>query len=59
VIGAVAGIARALTALLVGVFVGGVLGLLVLLRARSARATMPYGPALAIGAYLTLLLNLS
>jgi len=59
VIGAVAGIARALTALLVGVLVGGVLGLLVLLRARSARATMPYGPALAIGAYLTLLLNLS
>jgi leader peptidase (prepilin peptidase)/N-methyltransferase len=57
-IGAVAGFPRALTALVAGIAVGGLLGLLVLLRGRSSRATMPYGPALAIGAYLTLLLGL-
>jgi len=56
-IGAVAGFPRALTALMAGIAVGGLLGLLVLLRSRSSRETMPYGPALAIGAYLTLLLS--
>jgi leader peptidase (prepilin peptidase)/N-methyltransferase len=55
-IGAVVGLSRALTAMTAGIFVGGLLGLLVLLRGRSTRAIMPYGPALAIGAYLTLLL---
>jgi leader peptidase (prepilin peptidase)/N-methyltransferase len=57
-IGAVTGFPRALTGLTAGILVGGLLGLLVLLRGRSGRATMPYGPALAIGAYLTLLLGL-
>jgi leader peptidase (prepilin peptidase)/N-methyltransferase len=56
VIGAVAGIARALTAMMAGMMVGGLLAALIVLRGRSSRATMPYGPALAIGAYVTLLL---
>jgi prepilin signal peptidase PulO-like enzyme (type II secretory pathway) len=56
-IGAVTGLSRALTAMVTGIVVGGLLGVLVLLRGRSTRATMPYGPALAIGAYLTLLLG--
>jgi prepilin signal peptidase PulO-like enzyme (type II secretory pathway) len=56
-IGAVTGFPRALTALIAGIGVGGLLALLVLLRGQSARATMPYGPALTLGAYLTLLLS--
>ena len=56
-IGAVTGFPRALTALMAGIGVGGLLALLVLLRGQSARATMPYGPALTLGAYLTLLLS--
>jgi prepilin signal peptidase PulO-like enzyme (type II secretory pathway) len=55
-IGAVTGLSRALTAMTAGIVVGGLRGALVLLRGRSTRATMPYGPAHAIGAYLTLLL---
>ena len=55
-IGAVTGLSRALTAMTAGIVIGGLLGALILLRGRTSRATMPYGPALAIGAYLTLLL---
>jgi leader peptidase (prepilin peptidase) / N-methyltransferase len=47
-IGAVTGLSRALTAMLAGIVVGGLLGALVLLRGRSTRAT---------GTYLTLLLG--
>jgi prepilin signal peptidase PulO-like enzyme (type II secretory pathway) len=55
-IGAAVGLRHAPTALVAGILVDGVLGLLVLLAGRSSRATMPDGPALAVGAYLTLLL---
>jgi leader peptidase (prepilin peptidase)/N-methyltransferase len=55
-IGAVVGLPRAPTALMAGIGVGGLFGLLLVLSGSGRRATMPYGPALAIGAYLTLLL---
>jgi leader peptidase (prepilin peptidase)/N-methyltransferase len=56
-IGVVSGFPTALRALVLGVVVGGVLGLGVAVVRRSTRSTMPYGPALAIGAYLTWLLG--
>ncbi len=52
-IGAASGFPDALRAFVLGVVVGGGLGLAVALARRSTRVTMPYGPALAIGAYLT------
>lgn len=55
-VGAVSGFPAALTALAFGVLAGGVIGLAVALARRSTRATMPYGPALAVGAYLSWLL---
>jgi leader peptidase (prepilin peptidase)/N-methyltransferase len=56
-IGAISGMERAVTALLVGVLVGGAIGLALLVAGRGRQATMPYGPALASGAYLTWLLS--
>jgi leader peptidase (prepilin peptidase)/N-methyltransferase len=47
---------RALTAILFATMVGAVFGLILMLRARSGRATMPYGTALALGAFASFLL---
>lgn len=55
-IGTISGFDRAPIAIVAGILAGGVLGIAVVLARRSARGTMPYGPALAIGAYLTWLL---
>jgi leader peptidase (prepilin peptidase)/N-methyltransferase len=55
-IGAASGLDRAPLAIVAGILAGGVLGLAVVALRRSARGTMPYGPALAIGAYLIWLL---
>ena len=56
-IGLVAGLSRALWSLMAGILAGGVIGLGVLLAGRSRRSTMPYGPALALGAYLVMVLR--
>jgi leader peptidase (prepilin peptidase)/N-methyltransferase len=55
-IGAVSGLQLIPVAFVAGVLAGGVLSLAVSLVRRSTKGTMPYGPALAIGAYLTWLL---
>jgi leader peptidase (prepilin peptidase)/N-methyltransferase len=57
VIGLVAGLPRALWSLVAGIVAGGVIGIGVLLAGRSSRSTMPYGPALALGAYLVMVLR--
>jgi leader peptidase (prepilin peptidase)/N-methyltransferase len=46
------GLPRALWAVAAGVVAGGVIGLALVAAGRSSRSTMPYGPALAVGAYL-------
>jgi leader peptidase (prepilin peptidase)/N-methyltransferase len=56
-IGLVAGFPRALWAVVVGVVAGGVIGLALVASGRSSHSTMPYGPALAVGAYLAFLLR--
>jgi leader peptidase (prepilin peptidase)/N-methyltransferase len=56
-IGLVAGLTRALWSVVFGIVAGGVIGLGVLLAGRSSRSTMPYGPALALGAYLVMVLR--
>jgi leader peptidase (prepilin peptidase)/N-methyltransferase len=56
-IGAFSGFPLSLRALIAGVVVGGVFGIVLVVAGRSTRATMPYGPALAVGAYLTWLLT--
>ena len=62
-IGAVAGLGaghyQALEAIVVGVFLGGVVALLLLItRIRSLRDPIPYGPFLCVGAVLVLYLSL-
>jgi leader peptidase (prepilin peptidase)/N-methyltransferase len=56
-IGLVAGFPRALWAVAAGVVAGGAIGLALVASGRSSRSTMPYGPALAAGAYLAFLLR--
>jgi leader peptidase (prepilin peptidase)/N-methyltransferase len=56
-IGLVAGLSRAVVSLLAGILAGGVIGVAVLLAGRSRRSTMPYGPALALGAYAVMVLR--
>ncbi|HEY3083757.1 MAG TPA: prepilin peptidase [Chloroflexota bacterium] len=48
---------RALWAIAAGIVAGGVIGLALVASGRSSRSTMPYGPALALGAYLVFLLR--
>jgi prepilin signal peptidase PulO-like enzyme (type II secretory pathway) len=48
---------RALWAIAAGIVAGGVIGMILVVAGRSSRSTMPYGPALAIGAYLVFLLR--
>jgi len=56
-IGLVAGFPGALWAVAAGVVAGGAIGLALVATGRSSRSTMPYGPALALGAYLVFLLR--
>ena len=56
-IGVVAGLTRALWSIFAGIVAGGVIGLVLLLAGRSSRSTMPYGPALALGAYVVMVLR--
>src|SRR5205823_6971800 len=56
-IGILSGPVHGLWAITAGILVGGVLAVTVLAAQRSRRATMPYGPALAIGAYLVWVLG--
>ena len=56
-LGAMAGFPAVIGALVLGVLVGGVGALVVLLRAGSRRAVMPYGPALCLGGLLTILVG--
>jgi leader peptidase (prepilin peptidase) / N-methyltransferase len=56
-IGLVLGSAVALTAVLYGILVGGVMGIVVLAVRRDRRMALPYGPSLAIGALLAILIS--
>ena len=51
------GLGRAPSAIVAAILVGGALGAAVLLAGGSRRVTEPHGPAIAVGAYLTLLLS--
>ncbi len=55
-VGAMAG-PRTPTALVWGAVLSGLLGVVVMLRARSVRAYMPYGPGLCLGGLVTLFLR--
>jgi prepilin signal peptidase PulO-like enzyme (type II secretory pathway) len=54
-IGLMTGWPGAMAAILLGTFLGALIGLGVMVRARSGRATMPYGTALTLGALLSIL----
>lgn len=54
-IGLMTGWPGAMAAIVLGSFLGAIIGLGLMLRARSGRATMPYGTALALGALVSIL----
>ncbi len=54
-IGLITGGSHALSSILIGVLLGGVVALVVILRGRSARQAIPYGPNLILGALITIL----
>jgi leader peptidase (prepilin peptidase)/N-methyltransferase len=56
-LGAMAGFPGVLTALLVGIFAGGIGAAAVLLSSRSRKVFMPYGPALCVGGLWTMLVR--
>lgn len=54
-LGAMAGFPGVLTALVLGIFAGGIGAVFVLLRSRDRQRLMPYGPALCLGGLVTML----
>ncbi len=56
-LGAMAGFPGVFTALLVGIFAGGIGAAIVLLSSRSRKVYMPYGPALCVGGLWAMLIR--
>lgn len=56
-LGVMAGFPGVLTALMIGIFAGGLAAGAMLLRSGSGRTFMPYGPALCLGGLLTIVLG--